>query len=113
MTGSHDTPTALVERFVAAFNDGDLDALERLYLDDAVVVPVPGQVTEDRRGALAYLLSLKAAMSASVRRCLTVGDTALLVVDWTIGELAGTAADVVRFDGSRWRYVIDNPHGTA
>jgi ketosteroid isomerase-like protein len=113
MTESHDTPTALVERFVAAFNDGDLDALDRLYLDDGVVVPVPGQVSEDRRGALEHLLSLNAPMTASVRRCLVVGDTALVVVDWAVGVMGGAAADVVRFDGTRWRYVIDNPHGTA
>jgi ketosteroid isomerase-like protein len=51
------------------------------------------------------------------------GDTALLVVDWMIdgrrpdGEhvhIEGTATDVARrgVDGV-WRYVIDNPFGTA
>lgn len=108
-----DTPAALVERFVAAFNASDLDTLDGLYADDGIIVPVPGQVTDDRRGALQYLLSLGAAMTAEVRRCVRTGDTALLVVDWTVGELAGRAADVVRFDGGRWRYVIDNPHGTV
>jgi hypothetical protein len=113
MTTTHDTPAALVQRFVDAFNAGDVDSLSALYLPSGVVVPVPGQVSDDPRGALAYLLSLGAAMTASVKRCVTVGDTALLVVDWAVGELAGTAADVVRFDGALWRYLIDNPHGTA
>jgi ketosteroid isomerase-like protein len=51
------------------------------------------------------------------------GDIALLIVDWSMRgtardgsavDMGGTATDVVRrgADG-RWRYVIDNPHGTA
>src|SRR5262245_54181761 len=110
---THDTPGALVERFVAAFNACDLDALERLYLPGGVVVPVPGRVSDDPRGALTYLLSLRATMTAVVKRCVTVGDTALLVVDWAVGAMAGTAVDVVRLDEGLWRYLIDNPHGTA
>jgi hypothetical protein len=40
------------------------------------------------------------------------GDIGLLVVDWAVGELSGTATDVVRRQGDGgWRYVIDNPHG--
>ncbi|MDX8055433.1 hypothetical protein SK571_39175 [Lentzea sp. BCCO 10_0798] len=39
---------------------------------------------------------------------------ALLIVDWTIGDVHGTATDVARegADG-RWRYVIDNPFGVS
>jgi ketosteroid isomerase-like protein len=113
MTDIHDTPPAMVERYVAAFNAGDLDALERFYAPDAVLVPVPGQVTADRRGALAYLLSSGQPMRASVKRCFVVGDVALVVVDWAVGELAGTAADVMRVVDGRWCYLVDNPHGTA
>lgn len=113
MTQFHDTPSRLVERYVAAFNAGDLDALERLYEPGAVVVPVPGQVTGNVRDALGYLLSLRQPMLATIRSSFVTGDVALLVVDWRVGELAGRAADVVRSGPSGWRYLVDNPHGTA
>lgn len=113
MTEFHDTPLALIERFVAAFNAGDLDALERLYTPDGLLVPVPGQVSADRRGALQQLLSSGQPMRATVKRCFVVGDVALVVVEWAVGQLQGTAADVVRLVDGSWRYVVDNPHGVA
>ncbi len=113
MTTLHDTPHALVDRFVAAFDAGDADSLEALYEPEGLLVPVPGQPTADRRAANGYLLSLRQPMRASVRHCFAVGDTALLVVDWAVGELSGAATDVVRRTGGVWRYLVDNPHGTA
>lgn len=113
MTTSHDTPHTLVDRFVAAFNAGDADALDRRYETDGLLVPVPGRPTTDRRAANGYLLSLRQPIRARVRHCFTTGDVALVVVDWAVGELAGTAADVLRRTGGEWRYLIDNPHGTA
>ncbi|WP_457027959.1 YybH family protein [Kitasatospora sp. P5_F3] len=58
-----------------------------------------------------------------VRHTYTADEIALLVVDWTITgtgpdgspvDLTGTATDVARRgpDGY-WRYLIDNPFGTA
>lgn len=113
MTGFHDTPQDLVRRFVVAFNAGDLDALGRLYEPDGVLVPVPGRPTTDRRGAHQHLLSLGQPMRATVKRCYVTGDVALVVVDWAVGVLAGTAVDVVRVRDGMWRYVVDNPHGAA
>lgn len=113
MTGFHDTPQELVRRFVAAFNVGDPDALERLYEPAGVLVPVPGQPTSDRRDAHQHLLSLGQPMRATVKRCYVSGDVALVVVDWAVGGLGGTAVDVVRASGGVWRYVVDNPHGAA
>jgi ketosteroid isomerase-like protein len=113
MTTSHDTPFALVERYVAAFNARDLDSVLRLYEDDSVLVPVPGRPTSDRRAAVSYLMSLRQDMRAVVRDCFAAGDVALVVVEWAVGELSGVATDVVRFRGGEWRYLIDNPHGVA
>jgi ketosteroid isomerase-like protein len=107
------SPTLLVERFVAAFNVNDLDGLLRLYAPGGILVPVPGQVTTDRRAALAHLLSFGAPMHASVKRCYVAGTVALLVVDWAVGPMSGTAVDVARWDGGAWRYLVDNPHGVG
>jgi ketosteroid isomerase-like protein len=62
-------------------------------------------------------------MTATTRHALASGDTALLVIDWTIDAtgvdgkplaVRGTSTDVVRrqADGS-WRCIIDNPHNIA
>ena len=59
----------------------------------------------------------------TLRHSLVSGDIALLVYDWTIKgtaadgndvDLAGTTADVARRgDDNNWRFVLDNPFGTA
>jgi len=108
----HDAAT-LVDRFVDAFNANDLDGLLRLYAPNGVLVPVPGQVTPDRRAALAHLLSFGEPMTASVKRTYTAGSVALLVVEWAVGPMNGTAVDVAQWDGGAWRYLIDNPHGVG
>jgi hypothetical protein len=104
---------SLVDRFVDAFNAKDLDGLLRLYAPGGVLVPVPGQVTPNRRAALAHLLSFGEPMRASVKRSYVAGPIALLVVDWAVGPMSGTAVDVARWDGGAWRYLIDNPHGVG
>lgn len=113
MNSSHDASSVSAD-FVAAFNACDLDRLGGLYSADAVLVPVPGQPTDGAgiRRATEYLMSLRADMRAEVRRAYVAGGVGLLVVDWSMGDLSGTATDVVRQEGDgRWRYVIDNPHG--
>ena len=113
MTPVHDISQVSAD-FVAAFNSRDLDALQGLYAADAVLVPVPGQPTSGGGilQATEYLISLGSPMQAEVRRAYVAGDLGLLVVDWKVGELSGTATDVVRREGDGlWRYVIDNPHG--
>ena len=58
----------------------------------------------------------------SVRHVITVGDIALIVADWTLRgagadgqevDMAGSTADVARLGADGWRFVIDNPFGTA
>jgi ketosteroid isomerase-like protein len=111
--------------FAEAFNSGDPAAVERCYERGAILVPRPGvPVTgRDRPAANERFLDLGLPIKVRPRHVYTAGDIALLIVDWTIegtgpaGEpvhIEGTATDVARrgADGT-WRYVIDNPFGTA
>ncbi|TDC06920.1 DUF4440 domain-containing protein [Nonomuraea longispora] len=118
-------PAGAAARFVAAMNTHDPAALDHVYEDDAVLVPVPGHPVAGA-GLLAaneHLRSFGLPIEACPRHVYVAGDIALLIVDWSMRgtardgsqiDLSGTATDVVRCgpDG-RWRYVIDNPHGTA
>ncbi|PSK98914.1 ketosteroid isomerase-like protein [Murinocardiopsis flavida] len=134
MTSPHDDPTGPAPgtdpaqhatAYAAAFNAGDAAALDRAYEPGGVVVPHPGHPARgpERSAATAYLLGLGLPMDARVRHTYVAGDIALLIVDWsmrgtaldgTAVDFAGTASDVLRRgpDGC-WRYVIDNPFGTA
>lgn len=125
MTTSHDDPAHAVDTFLTAFNDGDAVVLEQAYEPAGVLIPRPGfPVTGPQRSAAnAYLLDMGLPMTARLRHVYVAGDIALLIVDWSLRgtapdgtavDLRGTATDIVRrgADGV-WRYVIDNPFGTA
>ncbi|MBB5965728.1 YybH family protein [Planomonospora venezuelensis] len=120
-----DDVTRLPAAYVDAFNSGDTGRLDLLYDDPGVLVPGPGHpVTGDGRAAAErHLLGFGLPMDARLRHAYVAGDTALLVVDWSVhgtargGEevrLQGTAADVARRgpDGL-WRYAVNNPFGTG
>lgn len=129
---NHDTRIALTtdagqhpEVFAAAFNSGEAAALERMYEDHGVLVPEPGQSVTglDRAAANARLQRLGLPIDVRPRHVYVAGDIALLIVDWAIEgtgpdgapvRLRGTATDVARRgpEGT-WRYIIDNPFGTA
>jgi len=102
----------------AAFATGSAELLDRHYEPDALLVPKPGHPLTGaaRVAAHRHLLGFGAPIEATARHVYVAGDVALLIVDWAIQPvgLHGTAADVVRrcTDGE-WRYVIDNPYGTA
>jgi len=59
----------------------------------------------------------------AVRHVIQTGDTGLAIADWTIQgtgpdghevNLTGTTADIAVYDEAHgWRYLIDNPFGTA
>jgi ketosteroid isomerase-like protein len=111
--------------FATAFNTGDPDLIERVYEDSGVFVDGPGRPTTgtDRREANARMASIGLPIEVEPRHVYVADDIALLIVDWTISgtapdgeqvDLRGTATDVARRgpDGI-WRYVIDNPWGTA
>ena len=126
---SHTKITSLDQLNVAfadRFNARDLEGLLALNTPDAVFVPAPGQpVTgeEGIRGALAQFLALELPITMNVRHVFQAGAVGIAVADWTLEgtgpdgsavALAGTTADVAQFDDEHgWRYVIDNPFGTA
>ncbi|MER7756500.1 DUF4440 domain-containing protein [Kitasatospora sp. NPDC097643] len=111
--------------FAAAFNTGDPAAVTQVYEPGAVFAPTPGVgVTgPELTRASADFLALGLPITVRPRHTYVADDIALLIVDWTIEgttpdgtpvHLTGTATDVARrgHDG-HWRYVIDNPFGTA
>jgi len=130
--GSHGRSIALTEDparhpavFAAAFNTGDPAAVENVYEDLGVLVAEPGSPVAgaDREAANTRLLGLGLPIDVRPRHVYVAGDIALLIVDWSINgdapdgakvDIRGTATDIARRgpDG-KWRYVIDNPFGTA
>ncbi|MEU8328620.1 DUF4440 domain-containing protein [Micromonospora sp. NPDC048839] len=111
--------------FAHAFNSGDVAAVEQVYEPEGLLVTVPGQpVTGAARiAANQRFLDLGLPIDVRPRHVYVADDIALLIVDWTIDgtdrdgrpvQIEGTATDVARRgpDG-RWRYIIDNPFGTA
>lgn len=118
-------PEGVPHAFAAAFNTGESDAIESVYEDAGLFVRAPGKGTvgADRREANAQLASLGVPIEVSPRHIYVADDIALLIVDWCItgltptGEevdIRGTATDVARKgDDGHWRYIIDNPFGTA
>lgn len=126
MTNKVTTLDTLNLAFAERFNARDLDGLMALNAPDVVFVPAPGQPVQGEaavRGALEQFLSLNLPITMTVRHVFQTGETGLAVADWTIEgtgpdgsqiALSGTTADVaVHDDEHGWRYVIDNPFGTA
>ncbi|MGF1430241.1 YybH family protein [Kitasatospora sp. LaBMicrA B282] len=120
-TEPHQLPLA----FAAAFNSGDLAAVDRLFEPGAVFVTSPGvAVTGDqRRAANAEFLALGLPIELTLRHVYVHEDIALLIGDYLIEGTApdgtpvrdqGSATDVARrgADGC-WRYAIDNPAGVT
>ncbi|WDH77782.1 nuclear transport factor 2 family protein [Microbacterium esteraromaticum] len=126
MTNKVTTLDTLNLAFAERFNARDLDGLMALNAPDVVFVPAPGQPVQGEaavRGALEQFLSLNLPITMTVRHVFQTGEAGLAVADWTIEgtgpdgsqiALSGTTADVaVHDDEHGWRYVIDNPFGTA
>lgn len=112
--------------FADRFNARDLDGLVALNTDEVVFVPAPGVPVQGAaavRGALEQFLGLNLPISMNVRHVFQSGNTGLAIADWTITgtgpdgsevAMAGTTADVATYDEQTgWRYVVDNPFGTA
>lgn len=112
--------------FADRFNARDLDGLMALNTDEVVFLPAPGSpVTGEAavRGALEQFLGMNLPITMTVRHVVQSGNTGLAIADWTINgtgpdgseiNLAGSTADVAVYDEQHgWRYLIDNPFGTA
>jgi uncharacterized protein (TIGR02246 family) len=110
--------SALFERY---FAEGDLDGLMSLYEDDAVF-PTPRATAtgkDEIRQTLKAYLDSGAKLEFGASLVFGADDLALMHTPWTMtlpdgSSSEGATAEVVRrqADGS-WKYVIDNPDGTA
>ncbi|MFG3410101.1 YybH family protein [Streptomyces sp. NPDC048142] len=120
LTNDVEKHTAL---YVEAFNAGDLDAVDAMYTEEAVAVWEPGipLTGQARLDATREFLARGPKMTAVPRQSFVTGDTALLIVDWTIDtkdangkpeHLSGVGVDVLRKgEDGNWRYAIDDPYG--
>jgi ketosteroid isomerase-like protein len=120
------TPERVLEAIVTGINSGDLASLMRLYEREAAFAVEPGTLAPGEsgiRGALTGFISMNGTLDLEVTRVLEVDDLALVTGVWSFdgtgpdGEavrLQAQNADVLRRqpDGT-WRFVIDNPWGTA
>lgn len=114
------SPAELVALFNERMNAGDVEALLNFYDDEGTFSPEPGVVVsgkENIREALMGFITMQPTVVGNVIWVQQVGDTALVLNDWTItsrqpdGESAtmtGRSTDVVRRgeDGG-WRFYID------
>ena len=121
-----DTPEKVLQAIVDGINGGNLDALMTLYEPEAGFASEPGNLALGHSGireSLAGFISMKGTLDLKVTRVLQASDLALVVGVWSFEgtgldggsvKLSGHNADVLRrqADGS-WRFVIDNPWGTA
>ena len=120
------TPNQVLESIVAGINSGDLDSLMPLYESEAAFAAQPGSLAHGAPGiaeALSGFISMNGTLDLDVTRVLEVDDLALVTGVWSFNgtgpdgepvQLAARNADVLRrqSDGT-WRFVIDNPWGTA
>jgi uncharacterized protein (TIGR02246 family) len=124
--GGRGTPEQLLESIVDGINSGNLEGLLTLYEDQAAFAAQPGTLAhglEGIRGALAGFIAMKGILDLKVTRVLEAGGLALVTGVWTFDgtgpdgqpvTLTGRNADVLRRQPDRsWRFVIDNPWGTA
>jgi ketosteroid isomerase-like protein len=112
-------PGQIIGIFEDKFNSGDLDGLMELYEDDAVFPGEDGlHVGKDAiRGAVKAFLDTGGKLQFSGNVVFQAGDIALTHNAWKLSgdtPLEGATAEVTRkgADGN-WRYIIDNPFGTA
>ncbi|MFD4668411.1 YybH family protein [Lentzea sp. NPDC058450] len=108
-------PSSVAHDFAAAFNSGDPAAVDAVYEPGGLFVPAPGLTVTGpaRRAANQRFLAQGLPIDVRPRHVYEHDGIALLIVDWTIGDIKGTATDVARLSDGRWRYVIDNPFGIS
>lgn len=129
MSGSFPLPTKpedIIPSLVKRFNSGDVSNQMALYAPDAVFIANDGRIISDHTEIAAIIerdIKLGLPLVTNVRHVFVAGDTAQIVVDWSIDgkgpdgkdvHLGGSACDIARrgADGF-WRYIIDNNQGTA
>jgi ketosteroid isomerase-like protein len=119
-------PEDIIPSLVKRFNSGDVSNQMALYAPEAVFVANDGRTITGHAEIAAIIgrdIKLGLPLVTNVRHVFVAGDTAQIVVDWSIDgkgpdgkhvHLGGSACDIARrgADGF-WRYIIDNNQGTA
>lgn len=115
-------PAEMNQRYLDAYNSRDIDAIMAVYAPGAAAVWEPGKAVSGpaHREAVVAFLEKDPKLSAEVRESYVAGDTAALVIDWSIEvpgapEMTGTGRglDVLKRNADgEWRYVITNPFGS-
>ncbi|MFF5977093.1 antibiotic biosynthesis monooxygenase [Streptomyces sp. NPDC012769] len=115
-------PAEMNQRYLDAYAARDIDAIMAVYAPGAAAVWEPGKAVSgaEHRAAVVEFLKLEPQLSAKVAESYIVGDTAALVIDWSIEvpskpEMTGTGRglDVLKKNArGEWRYVITNPFGS-
>jgi ketosteroid isomerase-like protein len=119
-------PEDIIPSLVERFNSGDVWNQMAMYAPEAVFVANDGRVVTDHAEIAAIIgrdIKLGLRLETNVRHVFVAGDTAQIILDWSIDgkgpdgkdvHLHGSASDIVRrgADGF-WRYIIDNNQGTA
>ncbi|HFQ9247440.1 TPA: nuclear transport factor 2 family protein [Pseudomonas aeruginosa] len=118
-------PEGIVEALLAHINSLDVDVMLDFYDPEGMLINAAGIPQVGREAIAAELgkyFQLGLQMQIIQRHMFVAGDTASLVLDWSlIGvtpdghpvHMVATANDIARrgADGY-WRYLIDNPFGT-
>jgi uncharacterized protein (TIGR02246 family) len=104
----------------------DIDAIRRIYDQDAVLVAQPGTIARGREAIAAYYaalfgMNIPMSVTTTAVHTLEADALALLATRWTLegttptGEKASierTASMVLRKSaGEDWKVCIDNPYG--
>ena len=119
-------PEDVIPSLVDRFNSRKVEVMMDLYAPEAVFIAMDGRTITDRAEMAAQFqrdMNFGLPLKANVRHVFVGGDTAQIVVDWSIDgtspdgksvHVGGSASDIVRrgADGF-WRYIIDNNQGTA
>lgn len=115
-------PAEMNQRYLDAYDARDVDAIMAVYAPGAAAVWEPGKAVRgaEHRAAVVEFLKKEPKLAAEVRESYVAGDTAALVVDWSIEvpgapEMTGTGRglDVLKRNAEgQWRYVITNPFGS-
>jgi len=116
-----DGPRELSKLFEQYFAEGDLDQLMTLYEDDAILPTARSTASggDEIRAVLKGYIDSGAKLVFGDSLVFQVDDLALTHTPWTMemadgSKVEGATAEVARRqpDGY-WKYIIDNPDGTA
>ena len=120
------TIVELIRNLDRAITDKDIDAIRRIYAEEAVFVAQPGQIANGREEIVAYYsalfcMNIPMSVTTTAINSLESDGLALVTSRWTLegrtpaGEKASlerTASMILRKEhGKEWQVHIDNPYG--